>query len=185
MNAVPLRARRNWSRHYPAARISRRLVRVPSGYARLAKTFTVVAPDLRGVGESAPSETGYEASNLAEDVRQLIVNLGLEQVYVFGHDIGGMVAYAFARRHPESARGVMILDVAFPGLDPWQDILGGQFPERKRPSGRRQKVAEFSDYLHQRWDEGCLNTTRLHQEIRDRGYTGCRSMVAKFVAGWR
>ena len=61
----------------------------------------------------------------------------------------------------------------------------GQFPERKRPSGRRQRVADFTDYLHQRWDEGCHNATRLLQEIRDRGYTGCRSMVAKFVAGWR
>jgi pimeloyl-ACP methyl ester carboxylesterase len=91
---------------------------------RLAKTFTVVALDLRGVGESASAETGYEAANLAEDVHQLIVRLGLEQVYVFGHDIGGMVAYALARTHPRTARGVMILDVAFPGLDPWQDILG-------------------------------------------------------------
>jgi pimeloyl-ACP methyl ester carboxylesterase len=91
---------------------------------RLAKTFTVLAVDLRGVGESAPSATGYEAANLAEDVHQLVVSLGLEDVYVFGHDIGGMVAYAFARRYPLSARGVMILDVAFPGLDPWQDIHG-------------------------------------------------------------
>jgi pimeloyl-ACP methyl ester carboxylesterase len=91
---------------------------------RLAKKFTVVAVDLRGVGESAPSETGYEAANLAEDVHQLTISLGLERVFVFGHDIGGMVAYAFARRYPKSVRGVMILDVAFPGLDPWQDILG-------------------------------------------------------------
>lgn len=91
---------------------------------RLAKTFTVVAVDLRGVGESASSETGYEAANLAEDVHQLIVSLSLEHVYVFGHDIGGMVVYAFARRYPASARGVMILDAAFPGLEPWQDILG-------------------------------------------------------------
>ena len=91
---------------------------------RLAKKFTVVAVDLRGVGESAPSETGYEAANLAEDVHQLTISLGLEHVFVFGHDIGGMVAYAFARRYPKSVRGVMILDVAFPGLDPWKDILG-------------------------------------------------------------
>jgi pimeloyl-ACP methyl ester carboxylesterase len=90
---------------------------------RLAKIFTVVAVDLRGVGESASSETGYEAANLAEDIHQLIISVGLEEVYVFGHDIGGMVAYAFARLYPRSARGVMILDVAFPGLDPWQDIL--------------------------------------------------------------
>jgi pimeloyl-ACP methyl ester carboxylesterase len=91
---------------------------------RLAKAFTVLAVDLRGVGESAPSETGYDAANLAEDIHQLSFSLGLEHVYVFGHDIGGMVAYAFARRYPQSARGVMILDAAFPGLDPWRDILG-------------------------------------------------------------
>ena len=90
----------------------------------LAKTFTVIAIDLRGVGESAPSDTGYDAANLADDVHQLTVSLGLEHVYVFGHDIGGIVAYAFARRHPQSAHGVMIFDAAFPGLDPWQDILG-------------------------------------------------------------
>lgn len=90
---------------------------------RLAKKFTVVAVDLRGVGESAPSETGYDAANQAADIHHLITNLGLEHVYVFGHDIGGMVAYAFARRYPRSARGVMIFDVAFPGLDPWHDIL--------------------------------------------------------------
>jgi pimeloyl-ACP methyl ester carboxylesterase len=91
---------------------------------RLAKRFTVIAVDLRGVGESTPSDGGYDAVNLAEDIHQLVMSLGLEHVYVFGHDIGGMVAYAFARRYPGTARGVMILDVAFPGLDPWQEILG-------------------------------------------------------------
>jgi len=90
---------------------------------RLAKRFTVVSVDLRGVGESEPSTTGYEAESLAEDIHDLVVSLNLEPVYVFGHDIGGMVAYAFARRYPRSARGVMIFDVAFPGLDPWQEIL--------------------------------------------------------------
>lgn len=90
---------------------------------RLAKRFTVIAVDLRGVGESAPSNSGYDAQNLAEDVHQLVMNLGLEHVYVFGHDIGGMVAYAWARRYPEMLRGVMIFDVGFPGLDPWQEIL--------------------------------------------------------------
>jgi len=127
---------------------------------RLAKTFTVVAVDLRGVGESESSETGYEAANLAEDIHQLIVSLGLEHVYVFGHDIGGIVAYAFARLYPQSARGVMILDVAFPGLDPWHDILGHpafwhvrfhqtELPE-KLVSGRQAEyfryfLSQFSD----------------------------------------
>jgi len=90
---------------------------------RLAKTFTVVAVDLRGVGQSAPSASGHDAANLAEDIHQLAAQLQLEQVYVVGHDIGGMVAYAFVRRYPQTARGAMILDVAFPGLDPWEEIL--------------------------------------------------------------
>lgn len=89
---------------------------------RLAKRFTVVAIDLRGVGESAPTEGGYDAANLAEDIHQLAEQLHLEHVYVVGHDIGGMVAYAFARRYPQTARGVMILDVAIPGIEPWEEI---------------------------------------------------------------
>jgi transposase len=64
-------------------------------------------------------------------------------------------------------------------------LRGGEFPERKPPSGRRQKVADFADYLHQRWNEGCHNATRLFHEISTRGYKGSRVMVAKFVATWR
>jgi pimeloyl-ACP methyl ester carboxylesterase len=91
---------------------------------RLAAKFTVVAVDLRGVGGSAPAADGYDAANLAEDIHQLIAQLPLQKVYLVGHDIGGMVAYAFARRFPQDARGIMILDVALPGLDPWPEILG-------------------------------------------------------------
>ncbi len=90
---------------------------------RLAKRFTVVAVDLRGVGESAPSASGYDAANLAEDLHQLMAAAGLDHAWIFGHDIGGMVTYAFARRYPRSARGVMVLDSAFPGLDPWPALL--------------------------------------------------------------
>lgn len=91
---------------------------------RLAIKFTVVAVDLRGVGASAPAARGYDAANLAEDIHQLITQQRLRNVYLVGHDIGGMVAYAFARRFPEDARGIMILDVAIPGLDPWPEIQG-------------------------------------------------------------
>ncbi len=64
-------------------------------------------------------------------------------------------------------------------------LRAGQFPERKSPSGRRQKVADFGDYLQQRWSEGCHNATRLFPEIRARGYKGCRVMVARLIAEWR
>jgi transposase len=60
-----------------------------------------------------------------------------------------------------------------------------EFPERKPPHRRPAKVTEFADYLQQRWNEGCHNASRLYHEIREKGYTGKRGMVATFVAVWR
>jgi len=88
----------------------------------LAKHFTVVAVDLRGIGGSAATPDGYDAANMAKDVHQLVEHLHLEHVYVVGHDIGGMVAYAFVRRYPETSRGVMLLDAPVPGLGPWDAV---------------------------------------------------------------
>ncbi|WP_440901753.1 alpha/beta fold hydrolase [Actinosynnema sp.] len=87
----------------------------------LARDFTVVAVDLRGIGGSEPTEGGYEAANLAEDLRALAARLALGPVYVVGHDIGGMVAYAYARLNPATTRGAMVLDVPLPGLPPWDE----------------------------------------------------------------
>jgi pimeloyl-ACP methyl ester carboxylesterase len=89
---------------------------------RLAQRFTVVAVDLRGVGGSAPSATGYAAADLAEDVHLLIDGLSLGRAHVAGHDIGGWVAYAFARRFPDSTRTFMILEGPIPGIEPWLDL---------------------------------------------------------------
>jgi len=89
---------------------------------QLANQFTVVAIDLRGIGGSAANAGGYDAANMAEDVHQLAEHLHLQHVYVVGQDIGGMVAYAFARRYPETSRGVMMLDAPLPGLGPWDAV---------------------------------------------------------------
>ena len=89
---------------------------------QLAMQFTVVAVDLRGIGGSAATAGGFDAANMAEDVHQLAEHLHLGHVYVVGHDIGGMVAYAFARRFPETSRGVMMLDAPLPGLGPWDAV---------------------------------------------------------------
>jgi pimeloyl-ACP methyl ester carboxylesterase len=91
---------------------------------RLAKQFTVIAVDLRGVGGSTATAGGYDAANMAEDVHQLVVALRLQHVYVVGHDIGGMVAYAFVRRYPEATRGAMIIDTPVPGVAGWDEIQG-------------------------------------------------------------
>jgi pimeloyl-ACP methyl ester carboxylesterase len=92
---------------------------------RLAKRFTVIAVDLRGVGDSKATPGGYDAANLAEDIHQLVSVLKLPRVYVVGHDLGGMVTYAFVRRYPETARGAMILDVPIPGIEGWDESMSG------------------------------------------------------------
>lgn len=89
---------------------------------RLAKKFTVIAADLRGIGGSKATPRGYDAANLAEDIRQLAQQVNLERAYLVGHDLSGIVAHAFARLYPEETRGVMILDVPLPGIEPWEEV---------------------------------------------------------------
>jgi pimeloyl-ACP methyl ester carboxylesterase len=91
----------------------------------LSKKFTVIAVDLRGVGGSSVTPASYESPNMAEDIYQLTHQLKLEKVYIVGHDIGGMVAYAFARLYPRATRGAMILDVPLPGIEPWEKSIAG------------------------------------------------------------
>ncbi len=94
---------------------------------RLAKQFTVIAIDLRGIGGSTATPGGYDAANLAEDVHQLATKLKLHSVYVVGHDVGGPVAFAFALRYPDTARGVMILDAVLPGIAGWDEIMASPY----------------------------------------------------------
>jgi pimeloyl-ACP methyl ester carboxylesterase len=88
----------------------------------LAKEYTVVAMDLRGAGGSRATNDGYDVATMAEDVYQLAQKLKLERPYVAGHDIGGMVAYAYARLHPDYLRGVLVLECPIPGVEPWEKI---------------------------------------------------------------
>lgn len=88
---------------------------------RLAKQFTVVAVDLPGVGASDPAPDGYEATQLAARINGLSEALSLERPYLVGHDLGGIVAYAYVRLFEEDLRGAMILDVPIPGLRGWDE----------------------------------------------------------------
>jgi len=89
---------------------------------RLAERFTVVSVDLRGVGGSTATPEGYTAASMAEDIRQLARQIKLGPIYLAGEDNGGIVAYMFARLYPGEVRGVMILDVPLPGIEPWEKV---------------------------------------------------------------
>jgi pimeloyl-ACP methyl ester carboxylesterase len=81
----------------------------------LAEQFTVITPDLRGLGDSERPLTGYDKRTLASDVYELIKSLGFQKIGLTGHDWGGAVAYYFAYDHAEMVERLMILDM-IPGL---------------------------------------------------------------------
>jgi pimeloyl-ACP methyl ester carboxylesterase len=89
---------------------------------RLALHYRVVALDLRGIGKSKSPNEKYDSATMAEDVYQVAKQLSLDHPYVVGHDFGGWVVYALVRLHPDAVRGVMIIDVPTPGVDPWDKI---------------------------------------------------------------
>ncbi|WNG35386.1 alpha/beta hydrolase [Archangium minus] len=78
--------------------------------------FTVIAPDLRGLGDSDKTETGYSKVNVAEDVRQIVQSLGFDTINLVGTDIGTMVAYAYASRHPDEVRRLILAESLIPGF---------------------------------------------------------------------
>lgn len=80
--------------------------------APLAERYTVLAPDLRGFGDSGKPVDGYDPANVAEDVHQLVESLGFDALYLVGHDVGGPVSYAYAHAHPDDVKKLVILDVA-------------------------------------------------------------------------
>jgi pimeloyl-ACP methyl ester carboxylesterase len=90
--------------------------------SELATQRRVIAVDLRGIGASSAPEKGYDKQTMAADVNALMRHLGIGPHYVMGHDIGGMVAYAYARQFPENLLGVGVFDVPLAGIDPWTQI---------------------------------------------------------------
>jgi len=82
----------------------------------LARRFRVIAPDLRGLGDSSRPVGGYDKKTLANDIWRLArTTLGASRLLVAAHDWGGPVAFALAAQHREAVRGLAIFDVPVPG----------------------------------------------------------------------
>jgi len=82
----------------------------------IANNYTVIAPDMRGLGDSEKPQTGYDKKTVAGDIYQLIKKLGYGKIYIVAHDLGGPVAYSFAAAHPENVKKMVILDTLLPGF---------------------------------------------------------------------
>lgn len=88
----------------------------------LAKNHTVLVPDLRGLGDSSKPITGYDGKTTAEDIYQLVSQLGFKDIFLVGHDFGVQVAYSYAAAHPNNVKRLVILDVPIPGIGAGKNI---------------------------------------------------------------
>ena len=85
----------------------------------LANSHTVIAADLRGAGQSDAPPEGYAKSSMARDMHALMTGLGYDKVSLVGHDIGMMVAYAYAAQFPGEVKRIVLLEAMLPGVGEW------------------------------------------------------------------
>ncbi|KJZ40272.1 MULTISPECIES: alpha/beta fold hydrolase [Pseudomonas] len=137
--------------------------------ANLAKDHTVVVPDLRGLGLSSIPESGYDKKTQAGDIRGVLAALGIEHSVVIGHDIGTMVAFAYASRYPQLTDRLVVMDAPVPGIPPWNDIVrspmlwhfdfGG--PDAERLVAGRERI-----YLDRFWNEFAGDRSKVDEATR-------------------
>src|SRR6266480_8057336 len=88
----------------------------------LAKRFTVIAPDLPGIGDSAIPAKGLDMKTSAARMHGLARSLGVLKASVVGHDIGLMVAYAYAAQFPVEVEKLVVMDAFLPGVAGWERV---------------------------------------------------------------
>ncbi|WP_296599492.1 alpha/beta hydrolase [Phenylobacterium sp.] len=155
--------------------------------AELARDHTVIVPDLRGMGLSATATKGFEKANEAEDVAGVMDALKTPRADVVAHDIGNMVAYAFAARHPDRVTKLVLMDAPVPGIGPWEEILknpllwhfrfGG--PDMERLVAGRERI-----YLDRFWNEFSADPAHFPEASRQhyaKLYAGPGRMHAGFA----
>jgi pimeloyl-ACP methyl ester carboxylesterase len=144
----------------------------------LAKDHRVVVPDLRGMGLSSKPESGYDKKTQAADLRAVLDNLGIDKADIVGHDIGTMVAYAYAARYPDKTTRLVVMDAPVPGVPPWEQIvrqpalwhfdLGGK--DMLRLVQGRERI-----YLDRFWNDFAGDPSKVNE--------GTRVHYAKIYAG--
>lgn len=87
---------------------------------KLVQKFTVIAPDLPGIGDSEIPKDGLDMKTAAIRIHALVKSLGVTKARVIGHDIGLMVAYAYAAQFPTEVEKLVVMDAFLPGVTGWE-----------------------------------------------------------------
>ena len=155
--------------------------------AELSKTNLVIAPDLRGFGKSDKPAQGYDKKTMAQDIHALAASLGLKKVRIAGHDIGLMVAYAYAAQYPSEVDRIALLDAFLPGVgntegifllrDKWHFNFYGETP-LKLVKGRERI------YFEHFWNDFAADPKRSVSEADRRIYTKAYAQPGAMAAGF-
>jgi pimeloyl-ACP methyl ester carboxylesterase len=137
--------------------------------ADLARDHTVIVPDLRGMGLSTKPAGGYDKKTQAGDVAGVLDTLKIDKTDVVAHDIGNMVAYAFAVQNQKRVTRLVLIDAPVPGIGPWEEILknpllwhfrfGG--PDMERLVAGRERI-----YLDRFWNEFSATPANFTEDAR-------------------
>jgi len=138
--------------------------------ADLAKDHTVIVPDLRGMGLSAPTDVGYTKKNQALDITGVMDALKVAKADLVTHDIGNMVGYALAVQFPERITRWAVIDAPLPGIGAWDEILRSPLlwhfnfrgPDMERLVSGRERI-----YLDRFYNELSADPKKIDEETRD------------------
>ncbi len=154
----------------------------------LAQNFTVIAPDLPGIGDSSvPADNQIGMITAAKQIHDLVRSLKIDKARVVGHDIGLMVAYAYAAQFPSETEKLVVMDAFLPGVPGWEPIydnpniwhfrFNGEYPE-KLVQGRERTYFEYF------WNVLAADKTRSIPETDRKAYTEAYSRPGRMHAGW-
>jgi pimeloyl-ACP methyl ester carboxylesterase len=153
----------------------------------LAPHFTVIAPDLPGIGNSSIPNTGIDMKTSAERIHAAMRSLGYTKVRVVGHDIGLMVAYAYAAMYPQEVEKLALMDAFLPGVAGWEAIYNnpgiwhfrfyGATPEALVKGRERIFFEHF-------WNDFAADKTHSISEADRTAYTQAYARPGRMAAGF-
>jgi pimeloyl-ACP methyl ester carboxylesterase len=153
----------------------------------LAERFTVIAPDLPGIGDSAIPADGLDMKTAAIRIHALVKSLRIEKAEVVGHDIGLMVAYAYAAQFPAEVQKLVVMDAFLPGVGDWETIYNNPGLWHFRFNGPTPEALVHGReriYFEHFWNDFAADKTRSLPESDRKAYTAAYSRPGRMRAGW-
>jgi pimeloyl-ACP methyl ester carboxylesterase len=154
---------------------------------RLATNFTVIAPDLPGIGGSAIPADGLDMTHAASRIHDLVRQLGLGKAAVVGHDIGLMVAYAYAAQFPADVEKLVLMDAFLPGVDGWEAIYNNPGIWHFRFNGPTPEAlvrGRERTYFEHFWNDFAADKTRSLPETDRQAYAAAYARPGRMRAAW-